>query len=286
MGGHDRYCPHCDVALITSGMDELRCHRCGWSLHRKGRRWLMARDIDPKGFDRAAAERLRLMENHFWMRERRYLIDHLLRHMSAHGQEAVEFGCGTGSMLPLLEERFARVTAIDGHASLLEMAERNSVKAELLQADACRSFLPGGIFELVMAMDVIEHVDPDGFLSEARRLAVSGGMLLLSAPAAPSLWSRMDEMAGHRCRYTKRQMEDDLRRNDWIPVGFTHYQCLLFPLVWLSSKLGTRADDTFERKPPAWLDRVLGEVNHLETKLCSRLQLPFGSSLIMWAKAG
>ena len=279
------HCPHCDVALITSSMDELRC-RCGWGLHRKGRRWLMERDMDPKGFDRAAVERLQLMENHFWMRERRYLMDHLLRRLGTHGQQAAELGCGTGSNLPLLEERFARVTAIDGYATLLERAERNSVKAELLQADVCRSPLAGGIFELVMAMDVIEHVDPDGFLTEARRIAVPGGTLLLSAPAAPSLWSRMDEMAGHRCRYTRRQMEDELRRNGWIPAGFTHYQCLLFPLVWLSSKLGTRADDKFERKPPAWLDRVLGGVSHLETTLCGGLPLPFGSSLIMWAKAG
>lgn len=279
------HCPNCFIALSSTG-DEHRCYRCGWTRHRAGRLWLADHDIAPKGFDLAAVVRLQSMENHFWVRERRRLIECLLHDLAETGQFAAELGCGTGGLLPLLESRFSQVMGVDAHARLLEQAARNSSKTELFQADACSSTLPPGIFDLIMSMDVIEHVDPDAFLTEARRLCAPGGMLLLSAPASPSLWSHMDEMAGHRCRYTRRQMAEELRRNGWVPAGYTHYQCLLFPLVWLSRVLGARSRHEVERKPPPWLDRLLGNINHLETTLFKGHSLPFGSSLLMWARAG
>ena len=282
---HGWLCPNCLIALSVTG-EEHHCCRCGWARRRTGRLWLTDRDITPKGFDLAAATRLQSLETHFWVRERRRRVECLLHDLAATGQYAVDLGCGTGGLLPLLEKRFSQVMAVDAHAILLERAARNPSKAQLFQADICRSTLPSGTFSLIMAMDVIEHVAPDALLAEARRLSTPGGLLLLSAPASPSLWSSMDEMAGHRCRYTRGQMADELRRNGWIPTGYTHYQCLLFPLVWLSSVLGTRSHQKAERKPPVWLDRLLGSINRVETTLFKGHALPFGSSLLMWARAG
>ena len=276
-------CPCC-LSALSSGADSHRCAQCGWARRRLGRLWLADQDIAPGRFDDAAVVRLQSMESHFWVRERRRLIERLLEILVAKGRYAVELGCGAGGSLSLLEKRFSRVMAVDAHMALLEQAAKLSRVTELFQADVCRTTLPSGIFSLVMALDVIEHVDPDALLSEAKRLIAPGGMLLLSAPAAPSLWSRMDEMAGHRCRYTRKQLEAELRRNGWIPSGHTHYQCLLFPLVWLSCLLGARHRMKIERKPPAWLDHMLGNINQLERLLFSRRRLPFGSSLFMWSR--
>ncbi len=252
------------------------------------RLWLTHRDICPTGFDAEAATRLRAMEPHFWMRGRRRLVERLLGRLvdaSRNARQAVELGCGAGGLLLVLEQRFSRVIAVDAYAALLEQAALNSERTELLQADVTRTPLPDGEADLVMALDVIEHVDPDALLTEARRIAAPGGVLLLSVPAAPALWSRMDELAGHRCRYMRSQLADELARNGWTLLGFTHYQCLLFPLVWLSNMLGKRADPDFERRPPAWLDRFLGGINDLEIALFGAVSLPFGSSLFMWAEA-
>lgn len=278
-------CPACQAELACRE-DAHACPACGWVRNRQGRLWLVHRDLCPAGFDRAAAGRLQAMEGHFWTRGRRRLVDRLLCRFEGSAGQAVELGCGTGGMLPILERRFAEVTAIDAYASLLEKAESNSARAALFQADVTRTTLPGDMSDFVMALDVIEHVDPDALLTEAHRISVPGGWLLLSAPAAPSLWSRMDESAGHRCRYTRASLTEELIRNGWIPLGFTHYQCLLFPLVWLSHVLGKRGDHGFERHPKAWLDRLLGGINYLEIAFFGMLSLPFGSSLFMWAKAG
>lgn len=68
----------------------------------------------------------------------------------------------------------------------------------------CTAGEPEGDFELVMAMDVAEHVEDDrGFVeSLVRRQLVPGGHLLLCVPAWPALFSEHDRFLKHRRRYT------------------------------------------------------------------------------------
>jgi hypothetical protein len=63
---------------------------------------------------------------------------------------------------------------------------------------------PEGRFEVVLALDVLEHVDDDaGFLGKiVRDRLASGGALLLSVPAWPSLYSAHDAALRHVRRYT------------------------------------------------------------------------------------
>jgi len=59
-----------------------------------------------------------------------------------------------------------------------------------------------GAFDLVCALDIIEHVDDDdGALSELSRVAKPGGALLISTPLHPSLWTSFDDFVGHKRRY-------------------------------------------------------------------------------------
>lgn len=59
-----------------------------------------------------------------------------------------------------------------------------------------------GIFGLVCAFDIVEHVDDDdSALSELSRVAAPGATLLLSVPLHPSQWTAFDDFVGHRRRY-------------------------------------------------------------------------------------
>ena len=58
------------------------------------------------------------------------------------------------------------------------------------------------VFDLVCALDIIEHVDDDdGALAEISRVTMPGAALLLSVPLHPSSWTPFDVMVGHRRRY-------------------------------------------------------------------------------------
>jgi len=283
-------CPCCSRPL-AAGSPGPDCAACGLFAAATPRLWLSAQDTTPEGFDAASADRLNdlVEQDHFWMRERSRLVARLLDRMAARRsspwQHALELGCGSGSNLALLEARAWQVVAMDGHRRLLHRAQAVSTKTVLMQGDVTATGLSAARHDLVMALDVIEHVDGDAFLREARRLVSPGADLLVSAPAFPSLWSEMDVQAGHRCRYRWRQMRDELARNGWQAEGHTHFQCLLFPLVYASRHWPGRSAKQAERKPSRRLDRWLGAVNRLEVNGLSSLSLPFGSSLFVWAKA-
>ncbi len=245
----------------------------------------------PERFDELAAGRLTELsrQDHFWLRERSRLIQRLLDQLLAerkdHWRHAIELGCGTGLTLSLLEARARQVSAVDGHPRLLQLANANSRSAILHQADVTDTRLPAHAHDLVVALDVIEHVDGDALLREARRLAQPGGILLLSAPAFPSLWSDMDERAGHRCRYRWAGLKAELVRNHWQPIGHTHFQCLLFPLIYVSRRWSGGGTRHTEFHPSARLDRWLGAINRFEVEHLGDRTLPFGSSVLAWARA-
>ena len=68
--------------------------------------------------------------------------------------------------------------------------------------------LPDGSFHIVVLLDVIEHVenDMDFLQANVKPKLVEGGMVLVSVPAHPSLFSVHDEFLGHHRRYTRSQL--------------------------------------------------------------------------------
>ena len=57
-------------------------------------------------------------------------------------------------------------------------------------------------FDLVCALDIIEHVDDDAAAwAEVARVAKPGAVLLLSVPLHPARWTAFDDFVGHKRRY-------------------------------------------------------------------------------------
>jgi SAM-dependent methyltransferase len=81
--------------------------------------------------------------------------------------------------------------------------------ARLREAGACAEIgtildlpVPDRTFDLVCAMDVIEHVENDvGALRELTRVLAPHGTLLISVPLHQSHWTGFDEFVGHCRRY-------------------------------------------------------------------------------------
>jgi SAM-dependent methyltransferase len=68
-----------------------------------------------------------------------------------------------------------------------------------------------GSFDLVCALDIVEHVDDeDGAWSEISRVAARGAALLLSVPLHPARWTAFDDFVGHRRRYEPVRLREKL----------------------------------------------------------------------------
>ena len=261
-------CPGCEGPLASRDPGHLECAPCERSFSRTGGVWELARGFEPGSFPRARLEGLAsLDEGHFWAESRDALAERLLREAlpgGLAGARLLELGCGTGRFLGRLASQGLEVSGADGHLDLLGLAAERRGEAALLHADLGHLPVASEQADVVVALDVLEHVEPAPFLGEVARVLRPGGSFVLSVPAFPVLWSRLDEAAGHRCRYTLATLLPELEAAGLRMVRWTHYQLLLFPLVLVSRLLGRRREVAMERRPPPWLDRVLAAINAFE----------------------
>ena len=64
-----------------------------------------------------------------------------------------------------------------------------------------------GVFDLVVACDVIEHVEDDRrVFAELSRVLKAGGRLILSVPLYPAHWTEFDDCVGHARRYVPEEL--------------------------------------------------------------------------------
>jgi SAM-dependent methyltransferase len=139
---------------------------------------------------------------HPWWQARASLTAALLKRLQVLPPARVlDAGCGWGVTLDALEARGYRVDGLDISRPALERLDRPDRR--LIEADL-QADLPEvePLYDAVLALDVIEHLDDDR--AAVRRLLAlvrPGGWLVVSVPALPELFAEFDAVQGHRRRY-------------------------------------------------------------------------------------
>jgi ubiquinone/menaquinone biosynthesis C-methylase UbiE len=105
---------------------------------------------------------------------------------AAGPRRVLEVGCGEGVVLEYLAARTlaARFEGLELDARALGRARARCPRASLVRGDACALPFRDGTFDVVICLEVLEHLpDPGRALREVRR--VSRGGCLLSVPHEP-----------------------------------------------------------------------------------------------------
>jgi 2-polyprenyl-3-methyl-5-hydroxy-6-metoxy-1,4-benzoquinol methylase len=134
----------------------------------------------------------------FWQRLRK-VMDYL--EVDAPYEHVLDFGCGSGVMLPFLCRISARVTALDIDLLPFERVRRLRAFPANLQVNDARevtlSDLPKASFDRIIATDVLEHVDDlPGTLAELRALLKPSGQVIISGPTENFLYQIGRKLAG------------------------------------------------------------------------------------------
>jgi Methylase involved in ubiquinone/menaquinone biosynthesis len=236
------------------------------------------------GFPRGRLELIRSVERgHFWHEPRRLLLLETVRSLVSPGARILDVGCGTGRFCEALHEAgYASAGADPWIQDLaLDEARFRAATAEALPwAD--------GEFDMVCALDVLEHVDDRQALAEMYRVLRPSGVLLVCVPACQWLWSGRDIVAGHRRRYRRRVLRDTLSQAGFSVERLFGYQFILLPLLVLSrmSQLWRTEASQVEHEDRPWpmVNAVLRAINRAEVRFGRLLRPRFGSSLIAVAR--
>ena len=153
--------------------------------------------LDEAGFP-AYSHRNPLINWLFWQRLRK-VMDYL--EADAPYEHTLDFGCGSGVMLPFLCEISARVTAMDIDLLPFERVSRQRAFPANLQVHDARQVtlkdLPKASFDRIVATDVLEHVkDLAGTLHDMQELLVPGGQIIVSGPTENILYKIGRVLAG------------------------------------------------------------------------------------------
>jgi 2-polyprenyl-6-hydroxyphenyl methylase / 3-demethylubiquinone-9 3-methyltransferase len=103
--------------------------------------------------------------------------------VALHGLTILDIGCGAGILSEPLARLGARMTSIDPARHNIEAAKAHAAKTNLAIEYRCIAAeelaAEGGVFDVVLAMEVVEHVrDVRRFLAEAAEMVRPGGMLV------------------------------------------------------------------------------------------------------------
>ena len=130
----------------------------------------------------------------------KYLRDQIDRHWQCdecsrtplEGKTALDVGCGAGLLTEPLARLGAKVTGIDASPEVIAVAREHAAARALEIAYRSGDVQQlEGQFDLVTAMEVIEHVaDPEAFLKALASRLAPDGLLVLSTPNATG-WSKL-----------------------------------------------------------------------------------------------
>lgn len=230
-----------------------------------------------------------IQKEHWWFVTKKDIVLNMIdRFLSKNfSNKVLDIGCGSGLMLNVLEEV--------GETFGMDMSdEAISFSKEIFSGKVEKGMLPDQIpyednfFNIITALDVIEHVDHDvDALVAMRSRLVSGGKAVITVPAYMFLWSAFDDMNEHKRRYTLRELDSKLVQAGFTIEKISYYNTLLFPIVFfirMMNNILNRDGDSDLDLPIRPVNFVLKMIFGIEKHLLKIINLPFGVSILAVVK--
>ena len=226
----------------------------------------------------------RIEQSHWWYTGRRKIltsfVEDICHRVTDRRPRILDVGCGTGANLLMLSQ-YGDAEGVDiSEDALAFCRERGLEKVKLGAGEE----LPydDGTFDLVTALDVVEHMDDDlAGLREMRRVLRPGGRVLLFVPTFMFLWGVQDDVSNHRRRYRLPELQRVLEQAGFEIERMTYANITFFLPILLMRKLmrltGIKAESENNINVSA-LNGVLGSLFGAESVVLRHMNIPFGVS--------
>lgn len=222
---------------------------------------------------------------HWWFVTRRRIVMQAIGDDVSPGANILEVGCGTGSLLLGLRERFpaAHLSGVEPCEAAVGVARDRGCTVAEGTLEEVASHHDQSV-DLLVALDVLEHCQDDALaLAGARGAMRPGARMVLTVPALPSLWSPHDEANQHYRRYTARTLRRAIDESGLELERLTYFNTLLLPLAYVTrllARISRSSSLSGVEMPHPLVNATLTALFSLEVGLLRHLDLPLGMSLL------
>lgn len=228
-----------------------------------------------------------LEENYWWFVAKRRILAATAKPYLTKRTQLLDVGCGTGVILQHFKAKGIAVTGIDFSKEALRFCRKRGLK-DVRQVDLEKPLPKMGRFDIIIAADVIEHLNDDlGALKRIHGLLKQDGVLIVSVPAYQWMWSSHDVALHHKRRYTAKRLRAVMRKAGYKVERLTYTNTFTFfpaAAVRLFKKAlgGKGKTDTAGSSKLA--NKLLLAIYRVETGLMKVMPLPFGLSVLCVAR--
>lgn len=227
-------------------------------------------------------------DTYWWFVARRNMVLSLLKRYVKKGASLLDAGCGTGLLTKTVDHLY-KVTATDFSTTSLALTKKRKPKARIIHTNLEKRLpFKKNEFAGVTLLDVLEHIDDDKALSQLHRVMQPNGVLLITVPAYPWLFSYWDILHQHKRRYTAEQLTKILHRKGFTIEHMSYFNTVLFPIILvvrvLKSILRSHKEGTDCYELPYKANTFLAKLFSIETAFVTKHRLPFGVSLLAVAR--
>lgn len=235
-----------------------------------------------------------------YYRENRILD--VISRLSAKGR-LLDVGCGTGSLIMQLAHRGYEVHGVDMSEECVRRTSENlrlfvpEDHIDIKKGSAEKIDYPEGHFDIVIAAEVLEHVEKDDLtVREIHRVIKPGGVCVITVPANPALWDVSDDMAGHKRRYSKRALLSlftaasfQVERVSFLGFPLMRLYHRMVFLRWAEYAGKKRGGDLFREGMATrvglsrWSSLILGNLFRIDNLFSA---LPWGIGILLVARKG
>jgi SAM-dependent methyltransferase len=224
-------------------------------------------------------------ESHWWFVGRRKLFGAIIKNANlAPEAKILDIGTSTGTNLRMLRDAgFVNFRGLDLHEEAIRWCSDKGL-GKVDKGDICNIPSSDNIYELVMATDIIEHVDEDiTALREVNRVLCPGGLAIITVPAFQSLWGLQDTVSHHKRRYRKHELVEKLKSADLVVVECCYFNYILFLPIFIARRLISILNfnvDSENKLNSYFMNFVLNNIFTLDINTARKISPPFGVSLL------
>tara|TARA_B100000686_G_C16564399_1_gene849520 strand:+ start:135 stop:869 length:735 start_codon:yes stop_codon:yes gene_type:complete len=227
-------------------------------------------------------------KEHWWYKGRREIISSTINKFveKKNNIKILDFGAGSGTntmMLSNYGEVYVYEKDKETHQYLKKKFEKIS---NIFVLDEITNNI---FFDLIIASDVIEHINDDSKIIEfLSSILKNDGNILITVPAYNFLYTERDKVLGHFRRYNKKLLIEKTKKY-FKTLKISYYNFFLFFLslvlfifikLFKAKSLITSPENT----PNFFVNNMLFRIFSFEKYFLKHLNFPFGASIVYFAK--